>query len=127
MRLVLDTSAFYYARALRRVPRGDRVIVPAVAFAERARQLKRDGRASPAAFHGSLADRGWKVEAFREEHALRAAHLAPVDDARWQDLARDVLVAAHVRPDDVLLTANVGDFLALGLPAARLRDPSRVV
>lgn len=127
MRILLDTSAFYYARALRRIPRGDHVVVPAVAFTERARQLKRDGRASPAVFHRSLADRGWKVEAFREEQAMRAAHLAPLDDERWQRLARDVLVAAHVRADDVLLTANTGDFLDLGIAPGRLRDPSRVV
>lgn len=127
MRIVLDTSAFYYTRALRRVPRRVDVVVPAVAFTERARQLKRDGRATPAAFHRTLSERGWKIEAFREEHALRASHLAPKHDEEWQRLARDVLVAAHVREEDVLVTANVGDFVELGLPAARLRDPSRIV
>lgn len=127
VRLVLDTSAFYYSRALRRIPRGSQVVIPAVAFTERARQLKRDGRASPATFHRSLTDRGWKIEAFREEQALRAAHLAPDDDDRWQDLARDVLVAAHVRADDILLTANGADFRELGLASAQLRDPARVV
>jgi len=127
VRVLLDTSAFYYARALRRIPRGDHVVIPAVAFTERARQLKRDHRASPATFHRSLTERGWKIEAFREEQALRAAYLAPSDEERWQDLARDVLVAAHVRADDILVTANTGDFIELGIPAAQLRDPSRVL
>lgn len=127
LRVILDTSAFYYARALRRIPRGDRVVVPAVAFTERARQLKRDHRATPAEFHRSLTQRGWKVEAFREEHALRAAHLAPSNEERWQQLARDVLVAAHLRADDFLVTTNTGDFIELGIPTAQLRDPSRVV
>lgn len=127
MRLLLDTSAFYHARALRRIPRGDHVVIPAVVFTERARQLKRDGRASPAAFHRSLTDRGWKVDPFREEQALRAAHLAPSDEERWQSLARDVLVAAHLRADDILLTADTADFLEIGIPPAKLRDPSRVL
>lgn len=127
VRVVLDTSAFYYARALRRIPRGDQVVVPAIVFTERARQLKRDQRATPAVFHRTLVERGWRVEAFREEHALRAAHLAPPDDARWQKLARDVLVASHVREEDLLVTANLDDFIELGLPPRRLRDPARVV
>lgn len=127
MRLVLDTSAFYYPRALRRIPRGQNVVVPAIVFTERARQLKRDGRATPSVLLRTLADRGWKVEPYREENALRAAHLAPADDAEWQELARDVLVAAHVREEDILLSANVADFVALGLPRARLRDPSGIV
>lgn len=119
VRIVLDTGVFFRPAALRAlatVP--NEVVVPAVAFAERARQLTKRGVAL-ARFEGLLEEMGFRVEPFGPEEALRFA-AGLVDDARWRSLARDAMIAGHLRPSDVLWTTDPKDFLELGVPPAQV-------
>lgn len=120
MRHVIDTGIFYHAGALTALAGAkEDVIVPAVAFAERVRQLRRDGRRVEA-FLEALAANHWQVEPLGAAEGLR---VPPVTDDRvWRRHARDALIAAHVRTDDTLWTTNPKDFLLLGLAAAQLRE-----
>lgn len=125
MRIILDTSAFYFPVALELLSRQpEDIVVPAVAFTERARQLARDGRMSPAELLDELARNEIAVESYGEEEAMRFA-TGVRDDARWKKLARDAMIAGHVREGDVLWTANPLDFAAVGLAPAQIRDPTR--
>lgn len=120
MRIVLDTGVFYHPEALRRAARAEtELVVPAVVFMERARQLRRDGR-DVRAFAVRLIEDGYLVEPFRPSHALRYA--VPLDDDRlWRKHLRDAMIAGHVGPGDELWTTNPRDFEAIGVPKAQVR------
>lgn len=125
-RIILDTSALYFPRAIRKLPGNRRVLVPTVVLVERARHLKSERRGSPSEFLLDIRNQGWETEPLGDAEALLAAHRAPMDDKEWADRARDTLIAGHVRDGDVLWTADVADFLALGLPPTSLRDVSKM-
>jgi predicted nucleic acid-binding protein len=115
MRIVLDTGILWDKPALERLRQeSGPIVLPAVAFTERARQFVRQGRSVEELWR-QLEEGGFEVEPFAAENGLRYA--ARLDDARWGRLARDALIAGHVGPDDVLWTQNPKDFLALGLPS----------
>lgn len=121
MRVVLDTSALFYPRAIEALDPSWPVFVPSVVFLERSRQLAREGRMRPAEYAAVLRANGWQVEAFGVEEALRAP--APrLGDKDWKRLSRDAMIAGHVRPGDELWTANPRDFRFLGLEASRVVD-----
>lgn len=123
MRLVLDTSAFFVAGALRALRESSvDAILPAVAFAERARQLSREGRMAPEEFEGWLAANHIVVEPFGATEALRYA-VRVRDPLLWRRAGRDAMIAGHVGPEDVLWTSNRRDFEAVGLPRGRMREP----
>lgn len=111
MRFILDTGVFYHPGTLREVvAQGVEVVVPAVAFTERARQLRRDGR-SVEDFTRLLLEHAFVVEPYGLVQALRrAVHVA--DDRTWARHARDAMIAGHVGPEDVLWTTNRADFEA---------------
>jgi hypothetical protein len=110
MRIILDTGVFFRPDALLGLGACD-AIVPSVAYMERVRQLRRDGRTARE-LDDVLRMIGATVEPFGQVEALR---LRPVDEARRRRLARDAMVACHVGKDDVLWTTNTSDFLELGL------------
>lgn len=110
MRVILDTGAFYHPAAWLRLA-GATVVVPAVVYAERMRQLRRDGR-DVAVLDEILAGFGAIVEPFTQAHARRIPGLA---DPAWRRMARDAMVACHVGPEDLLWTTDPSDFLAVGL------------
>lgn len=118
MRIVLDTGCFYRPAELGtlRSPRL-RVVIPAVAIAERRRQLLRDRRPLDELTE-LLSLTGFEVEPYGRDEASSTPFL---DDARWARHARDAMIAAHVRPGDVLWTTNPKDFLALGLKPEQVR------
>lgn len=119
MRVVLDTSAFYQKDAFRQLARVPNLIVlPVIAFAERVRQLERDGR-DARLFVQRLAEFRILIEPLGAEAATRYTSRLH-DDARWRRLARDALIAGHVQDEDVLWTMNPKDFLAVGLPSGRI-------
>lgn len=119
MRVVLDMSAFYARDAFRQLAAlPNPIVLPVVAFAERVRQLERDGRDTPL-FLQRLAEFRIEVEPLGAEAATRYTRDLHEDD-RWKRLARDALIAGHVGNDDVLWTMNPKDFLAVGLPASRI-------
>lgn len=123
MREVLDTSAFFHGAQLARLRRpGWPVIVPAVAFTERARQLAVVG-VPPETFLRYLSDNAFRVERHGRFEAVRRA-VQIHDDARWKRLARDAMIAGHVRPGDRLWTTNPRDFIALGIPPEQIVDLS---
>lgn len=121
MRVILDTSALFYPRALEAIDPAWSVVLPAVAFLERARQLHRQGRMAPEAFRALVLRRGWRIEAFDADLAVRSPAHA-LADASWRRLARDALIASHVQPGDRLWTANPRDFRRLGVPEDHLVD-----
>lgn len=88
-------------------------VVPAVAYAERVRQYARAGR-SVRNLDATLQRLKIQVEPFTREFALRFVPRL-TDDADWKRLDRDAMIAGHVGPADVLWTADVKDFLAVGL------------
>jgi hypothetical protein len=120
MRVILDTGALFQPEWLRlAVEEGLELVLPVVAFAERRRQLLRDGR-DVGRFEGSLAEWGVRIEPLGVEQACR--YTGVTDDDAWHELARDALVAAHVGDEDVLWTTNPKDFLRLGVPKERVVD-----
>jgi len=123
MRHVLDTNVFYHPRALEHLATlPDDIVVPAVVVAERARQLQRDAAVAPEAFVATLRAQDFDVEPLGVEQAC--AHAPFLDDVAWQRLARDALIAGHVRPRDTLWTHDRRDFEALGIPSEALVDPA---
>lgn len=119
VRVILDTGVFFKPLALRRLADLPHpVVVPAVAFAERARQLAKRGVSADDFL--SLLDRlDFSVEPFGPEEALRYAPRLG-DDGEWRRLARDAMIAGHLRDQDVLWTTDPSDFLRLGVPADRV-------
>jgi predicted nucleic acid-binding protein len=123
MRVVVDTTVWFEPAALEAL--GERidhdVVVPAIVFTERARQLERDGRRSPQEFLREIRSVGWRIEPYGARQALPFA-VRLVDDRDWRRLARDAMIAGHVGEAEVLWTANVKDFEAVGLPRRRIMD-----
>lgn len=125
LRDVLDTSTFFYPAALARLAlRHYDVVVPAVAFAERTRQLARAGRGLDE-FLDFLGRCHYLVEPFGREQALQSP-IRLVEDARWRRLSRDAFIAAHVLEDDILWTANPRDFGELGVSSTQIVDVTRL-
>lgn len=119
MRIILDTGVFFRPVALAQLKDlPETVIVPAVAMAERVRQLARDGR-DEAKFHEGIEESGFVPEPLSPDAACRIARLVP-NDERWRRLSRDALIAAHLRPGDQLWTTNPKDFRELGVPEAAI-------
>ncbi len=123
VRTILDTNVLWDRAALERIlASADDVIVPAIVFTERARQLVREGRGTAATLGALLERLDFVIEPFAEQEGGRYA-AGMVDDERWRRLARDAMIAGHVRPSDTLLTHNVRDFLDVGVPASQVVAP----
>lgn len=119
MRIVLDTSAFCQKDAFRQLAKVPYpIVLPVVALAERVRQLDRDGK-SVSLFVQRLAEFRIEIEPLTAESATRYAR-ALHDNDRWKRLARDALIAGHVRENDVLWTMNPKDFVAVGVPPGQI-------
>ena len=114
MILVLDTSALWHRPLVETLisardgglhERGEvRALLPAVAFAERFRQLRRDGR-DVETWLRRLEDAGIAVEPFGPVEARR---LPKVEERLWARHARDYLVAAHLDEGRIAVTADEG-------------------
>jgi predicted nucleic acid-binding protein len=120
MRIVLDTGVLFEPRALRHaVASGLRVILPAVAFAERARLVRDAGSVDVLVhwLHRARID----VEPFGASQAIRLAKFT-LPEADWSRHARDALIASHLGPADQLWTGNVRDFVKVGIPPAAIID-----
>lgn len=120
MRIILDTGMLFRPDALSLARESPHIVVlPAIALAERCRQLTRDGH-DASALLATLHHAGVEVEPFTSTEAQR---LPPHtrDDATWRRHARDALIAAHVGARDELWTTNPRAFEALGIPRALLR------
>ncbi len=123
MRTILDTNVLWDRAALERIlASAEDVVVPAIVFTERARQLVREGRGSAATLAALLGRLDFAIEPFGEQEGSRYA-VGMVDDERWLRLARDAMIAGHVRPGDTLLTHNVRDFLDVGVAPERVMAP----
>lgn len=119
LRIILDTGVLWRPRALEGALRlGARLVVPAVAFGERARQLQGQGVAV-LQFLRSLARYGASVEPMGIAEASRYAPYIR-DAASWHRLSRDAFIAGHVGRDDLLWTTNPRDFVAVGVPARQI-------
>lgn len=121
MRVILDTGLFFRPDKLDEL-RGDErdVIVPAVAYQERLRQLHRRGQTA-GELDQVLFLLQFDVEPFTPIEAhRRLAKVGALDDAQWKRLARDAMIAGHVRPGDELWTTNPSDFLDVGVPAHQI-------
>jgi predicted nucleic acid-binding protein len=114
-RIILDTSSLWRPTALAAAQADPRpVVVPAVAYTERVRQVLAAGRRQEE-LDGALALNQIEVESFTIQHGMRfAAHIH--DPTTWHRLARDALIAGHVGPGDELWTTDPQDFLDLGMP-----------
>jgi hypothetical protein len=116
MKLVLDTSALWdralletigLARVAGALDDGRlAVALPAVAYAERLRQVRLAGR-DVAAWRERLEDAGIVIEPFGEAEADGLDPLAD-DHAAWHAHGRDFLVAAHAHGDRWAVTRDAG-------------------
>lgn len=109
--LVLDTSALWHPPLTTRIlemrertVHQVRFVLPGVAYAERRRQLLRDGR-DVGVWDEDLRRARIEVEAFGPTEAAR---IRAVNDDLWEKHARDYLVAAHVGPGRVAVTYDEG-------------------
>lgn len=119
MRIIIDTGVLFYPRALRELAEfPDDIILPAVAYAERVRQLCAKGHSADE-FDLWLQRNSIDVEAFDRVHARRVVPRLTSENA-WIRLARDAMIAGHVGSDDVLWTTNPKDFLAMGLSRSQV-------
>jgi predicted nucleic acid-binding protein len=116
MRIILDTGALFHPEVLRRTLGLGEVVLPAVAYAERLRQIVAAGR-KPEELARVLRRALIDVEPFGRAQADRIPGLA---DSEWRRLARDAMIAAHLQPGDRLWTTNPKDFLALGMPKEQI-------
>lgn len=98
------------------------LVLPSVAYAERVRQLARDGK-DVARFDRFLDELEIAVEPF--DRAETGVAKLVTDDARWARRKLDALIAGHVREGDILWTTDVADFLALDVPPDQVVDPTR--
>lgn len=121
MRVILDTGAFFRPKALLELNDADApIVVPAVAYAERLRQITQHGQAE-ADFEHYLAMLGCTVEAFTARQARRfIPGLARQPQRLWERLARDAMIAGHLEPGDHLWTTNGKDFFDVGVPADQI-------
>lgn len=116
MKLVLDTSALWDgplaealidAHALGLTEDGRlHLLLPAVAYAERLRQLTRDDQ-DVALWREDIAAMGIAVEPFGLEQAARVPQLV-MSNEEWRRDARDAMVAAHVVGDRTAVTSDTG-------------------
>ena len=117
MRLILDTGVLFHPAALRAIAQyREPIILPAIAYAERIRQLRAAGR-STADFDTFLSKSNIVVEAFDRGSAQR---VPAIGQELWNKASRDVLIATHVHDDDLLWTTNPRDFRSVGVPEERL-------
>lgn len=119
MRHVIDTGVLFHPKAvLELAEREDDIVLPAVAYAERVRQLRRTGR-SIEEFDSWLAEFSITIEPFGTQEALRLT--SSLGWEMWRRHARDALIAAHVRSDDVIWTTNWKDFETVGISTLSIR------
>lgn len=97
------------------------MVVPAVVFTERSRQLAKRGVEPDDLLRGLDANDS-RVEAYGRDQARRYAPTVHCDDD-WRRLARDAMIAGHLEEDDVLWATNPSDFRELGLEDQRLVVP----
>lgn len=116
MKLVLDTDALWHPGLNRELaaahasgdPFSDAVdvVLPAVAYAERLRQVQ-DDKARKRAFQRQLSRIDPSIEPFGSSEAALVAERCP-SQGDWADHARDFLIAAHVHGDRVAVTGDQG-------------------
>lgn len=118
MRIVLDTGVLFHPKKLKELEASrSEIVLPAMAYAERVRQLHEQGR-DIAQFDDWLRVSAIIVEPFGIIQARRfAARLTAKD---WRRMVRDALIAGHVNEADLLLTTNQRDFVHLGIPMDRI-------
>ncbi len=113
MRVILDTSVLWDSKAVLSLKLTKaQAVLPAIAFTERARQLREAGRGVSELWR-LLDANEVVVEDFTAEMGLLVA--ANLPDKVWAKHSRDALIAGHVGADDVLWTKNPRDFLLIGL------------
>lgn len=123
MKLLLDTNALW-SRPLREalivaetaglMADGRLVVgIPAVAYAERVRQMRRDGQ-DVDTWKQRIAEMGITVECLCAAEAERIGVHSDVD---WGRHGRDLLIQAHVREGAIFVTDDAGSNWA---PAPRL-------
>lgn len=116
MHLVLDTNSLWHATLTEALsiarrtevfsPPGRSVVLPAVAYVERARQVHGDPPRE-AAWETILRRVQPTIEAFSTQDAHRLVGRAP-STASWHAHARDYLIAAHVHGERVGVTRDGG-------------------
>jgi predicted nucleic acid-binding protein len=117
--VVLDTGVFFVPEALERLAELPHdVIVPAVVFTERARQLSRQG-VGVDGWLDAVEVNAFEIEAYGVDQARRWAPEIH-DDEEWRRLARDAMIAGHLGEDRVLWTTNLADFQEIGLSDDRI-------
>ncbi|MBW3582513.1 MAG: PIN domain-containing protein [Euryarchaeota archaeon] len=119
-RIVLDTNVLWNPEAMSALlARPLEVVLPSIVLAERVRQIRaRDQDVD--LFLDRVRMLGWKVEPLGREEALRYTG-ALIEQDVWNAHSRDAFIAGHVRPGDSLWTANVKDFVRIGVPAEQIQ------
>lgn len=113
MILVLDTNALWDQELVREIAAAQAAdrsciepILPALAYAERRRQVSADGD-KLAAFDAILQRMQPTIEPFTRSEGDRIAQQAPTPD-EWAEHARDVLIASHVHGERIGISNDQG-------------------
>ena len=123
MRIIIDTNILFDPTALRALARSSLpVVLPMVAFAERARHVWRDRRTSPGNLAAAINEMGIDIEPLGMEEAARFVPF--LADPLWHRHARDALIAGHVGRHDLLWSHNRRDFEAVGVSTQQIVDPA---
>lgn len=119
MRIILDTSVLWNKRLLNELATmPNEIIVPAVVFAERARQFRKNGF-SVRDLQIILHANGFQIESLSAQMATKYCSEI-IDDDDWKKLSRDSLIAGHIKNCDQLWTSNPKDFIKLGVDEANI-------
>lgn len=113
MILVLDTNALWNQELMREIAAAQAAdrssidpILPALAYAERRRQVSAD-EDKLAAFDAILERVQPTIEPFTRSEGDRVAQQSPTRD-EWEEHARDVLIAAHIHGERIGISDDQG-------------------
>lgn len=119
MRIVLDSGVLWRPDVMRSLKdRRITLVLPAVAYAERLRQLTHRSQ-DVRRFQQALRIANITIEPFGEDEAERVCPRVP--EQLWPRLARDAMIAGHVRRGDLLVTTNPKDFTRLGIDGEQIQ------
>src|ERR1700737_4281333 len=102
MSLIVDTDVFFKPAALAKLRGKMGVVVPSIVFMERARQLEASGEMTLEQFAATLRGLRWTIAPYTAREATRTVRLAPMQQNRWEKMARDAMIAGYVGDSDVL-------------------------
>jgi len=116
MTMWLDTNVFWNKQFLLEIKTfSDEVAISSIVFYERLRQLLKHS-ITAADFRQYLENNKIYIRDFTSAEGNSIPQPIITDDKLWKSLARDAMIASHIGPNDIIVTSNSKDFIALEIP-----------